>query len=72
LNHNLTAIAFTIVALRIIATFDIIPGAGLYAGITMLAIGAVALLGQLVARNGAFRSPARSTPVAAASLPVRS
>jgi hypothetical protein len=72
LNRNLTAVAFTIVALGIIATFDIIPGAGLYAGITMLAIGAVALLDQLVTRNRAFRSPARSTPVAAASLPVRS
>ena len=71
MNHNLTAVAFTMVALGIIATF-IIPGAGLYAGITMLAIGAVTLLGQPVARNGAFRSPARSTPVAAASLPVRS
>jgi hypothetical protein len=72
LNHNLTAVAFTIVALGIVATFDIIPGAGFYAGITMLAIGGVVLLGQLVARNAAFRSPARSTPVAAASLSVRS
>ena len=72
MNHNLTAVAFTLVALGIVATFDIIPSAGFYAGVTMLAIGGVVLLGQLVTRNGAFRSPARSTPVAAASLPLRS
>ena len=72
MNHNLTAVAFTLVALGIIAAFDIIPGAGFYAGVTMLAIGGVVLLGQLVARNGAFLPPARSTPVAAASLPLRS
>jgi hypothetical protein len=67
MSHNLTAIVLTIVTLGIIATFDIIPGAGFYAGLAMLAIGGVALVGQFVMRNGTFLSPGRSTYAPAAS-----
>jgi hypothetical protein len=57
MSHNLTAVALTIVMLGITATFDIIPGAGFYAGPAMLAIGGVTLVSQFVTRNGAFLSP---------------
>lgn len=60
MNHNLTAVALTSVTLGIIAIFDIIQGAGFYAGAVMLALGGVVLLRQLVSR-GPFLSPARST-----------
>ncbi len=66
MNHNLTAVALTIFALGIIAAFEIIPGAGLYAGITMLLVGAVALLSQLVGPYSAFFPSLKSRPVPAA------
>jgi hypothetical protein len=45
MNPNLTAVAFTIAALGLVAVFDFIPGAGLTAGMIMLAIGGVLLTG---------------------------
>ena len=48
MNLNLTTVAFTIAALGLVAGFDLIPGAGLTAGMIMLAIGGVLLTGQLL------------------------
>jgi hypothetical protein len=42
MNWNLTAVGFTVVALGAIAAFDIIPGAGFYPGLVLLAIEAKA------------------------------
>ena len=51
MNRNLTTVTFTLVVLGLLATFDIIPGAGFYAGIVMLAIGVTAFTVQLIGRN---------------------
>jgi hypothetical protein len=48
MNRNLTTVAFSIAALGLVAAFDIIPGAGISAGIAMLAIGGVLFIGQLI------------------------
>lgn len=51
MNWNLITVAFTIVALGLFATFDIIPGAGFSAGVAMLATGASILILQSIARS---------------------
>ena len=51
MNPSLTTVSFTLVVLGLLATFDIIPGAGFYAGVVMLAIGATAFVIQLLGRN---------------------
>ena len=51
MNSNLTKVTFTLVVLGLLATFDIIPGAGFYAGVVMLAIGATVFAVQLIGRN---------------------
>ena len=48
MNRNLTAVAFTIAALGLVAVFDIIPGAGIPAGMALLAIGGVLFTGQVI------------------------
>ncbi len=48
MNRNLTAVAFTIAALGLVAVFDIIPGAGIPAGVALLAIGGVLVIGQMI------------------------
>ena len=50
MNANLTTVAFTIVVLGLLATFDVIPGAGFYAGAAMLAIGLTVFALQLIGR----------------------
>lgn len=62
MNHNLTAVALTIAALGLIAAFDIIPGAGFYAGIVMLTVGGGLLTALLALRSWPFLLDARSTP----------
>ncbi len=57
MNHNITAVAFTIVALGLVAAFDIIPGAGFSAGIAMLAIGGVLFISQLIEPNRFWLRP---------------
>ena len=47
MNPSLTTVSFTLVVLGLLATFDIIPGAGFYAGVVMIAIGATAFTVQL-------------------------
>ena len=42
MNANLTTVAFTIVVLGLLATFDVIPGAGFSAGLVILAVGLTA------------------------------
>ena len=54
MNRNLTTVTFTLVVLGLLATFDIIPGAGFYAGIVMLAIGVTAFTVQLIGREHAL------------------
>ena len=51
MNTNLTAVTFTLVVLGLLAAFDIIPGAGFYAGVVMLTIGATVFTVQLIGRN---------------------
>ena len=51
MNPSLTTVSFTLVVLGLLATFDIIPGAGFYAGVVMIAIGATAFTVQLLGRN---------------------
>jgi hypothetical protein len=51
MNLTLTTVIFTLIVLGLLATFDIIPGAGFYAGVVMLAIGATAFALQLLGRN---------------------
>ena len=71
MNHNLTAVALTIMTLGIIAIFNIIPGAGFYAGAIMLACGGAILLGQFVTREGPFLSPAGWTRLPNAPVQFR-
>ncbi len=49
MDRNLIAVALTVFALGAIAAFDIIPGAGLYAGLVMAISGGVILLVPLAA-----------------------
>ena len=51
MNPNLTAVTATLVVLGLSAAFDIVPGAGFYAGVAMLAIGAAVFTVQLIGRN---------------------
>ena len=51
MNPSLTTVSFTLVVLGLLATFDVIPGAGFYAGVVMLAIGVTAFAIQLLGRN---------------------
>jgi hypothetical protein len=48
MNRNLTAVVFTVAALGLVAVFDIIPGAGIAAGIALLAASGVLFIGQLI------------------------
>ena len=48
MDRNLTTVAFTTAALGLLATFDIIPGAGTSAGIALLATGGLIVMGQLI------------------------
>jgi hypothetical protein len=66
MNRNLTTVALTIVALGLIAAFDIIPGAGFYAGVMMLTVGGGLLIALLVLRNWPFLFDVRATPATAA------
>jgi hypothetical protein len=66
MNHNLTAVALTLLALGLIAAFDIIPGAGFYAGIVMLTAGGGSLAAQFAMRTWPFLFEARSIPAAKA------
>ena len=61
MNRNLTTVTFTLVALGLVATFDIIPGAGFYAGVAMLAIGATVFTVQLIGRTTPLLGP-RASP----------
>ncbi len=49
MDRNLIAVALTVVALGAIAAFDIIPGAGFYAGLVMAVSGGAILLVPLAA-----------------------
>ena len=48
MNWNLSAVAFTILALGMVAVLNIIPGPGYLGGITLLAIGGTLLIGDMV------------------------
>ena len=61
MNSNLTAVTVTLVVLGFLAAFDIIPGAGFYAGVAMLAIGATVFTLQLIGRNLPWVGP-RASP----------
>ena len=61
MNANLTAVTFTLVVLGLLAMFDVIPGAGFYAGVAMLAIGATVFAVQVVGRNLPLVGP-RASP----------
>ena len=43
--------------LGLLAAFDIVPGAGFYAGVAMLAIGAAVFTVQLIGRNTPLFGP---------------
>ncbi len=47
MNGNLVAVALTLGVLGAVAAFDIIPGAGLYAGLVMLVLAGAALIPAL-------------------------
>jgi hypothetical protein len=66
MKHNLTAVALTLLALGLIAAFDIIPGAGFYAGIVMLTVGGGSLAAQFAMRTWPFLFDARPIPAARA------
>src|SRR5215203_4434070 len=57
MNTNLTAVTFTLVVLGLLAAFDIVPGAGFYAGVVMLTIGAAVFTVQLIGRNTPLLGP---------------
>ncbi len=61
MNTNLTAVTFTLVVLGLLAAFDIVPGAGFYAGVVMLTIGAAVFTVQLIGRNTPLLGP-RASP----------
>ena len=68
MNPSLTTVSFTLVVLGLLATFDVIPGAGFYAGVVMLAIGATAFTVQLIGRNTPLLGP-RASPRANVASP---
>ena len=57
MNANLTTVAFTIVVLGFLATFDIIPGAGFYAGLVILVVGLTVFTVQVIGRNRPLLGP---------------
>ena len=57
MNTNLTAVTFTLVVLGLLAAFDIVPGAGFYAGVVMLTIGAAVFTVQLIGWNTPLLGP---------------
>ena len=56
MNGNLVAVALTVGVLGAVAAFDIIPGAGLYAGLVMLVLAGAALTPALTEWGTSFRS----------------
>ena len=68
MNRNLLTVTLTLVVLGLVATFDIIPGAGFYAGIVMLAIGATAFTVQLIGQTTPLLGP-RASPRATVASP---
>jgi len=56
MNGNLVAVALTVGVLGGVAAFDIIPGAGLYAGLVMLVLAGVALIPALAEWSTSLRS----------------
>jgi hypothetical protein len=68
MNRNLLTVTLTLVVLGLVATFDIIPGAGFYAGIVMLAIGATAFTVQLIGQTTPLLGP-RASPRANVASP---
>src|SRR5215207_6654254 len=61
MNPNLTTVTVTLVVLGLLAAFDIVPGAGFYAGVVMLAIGAAVFTVQLIGRNTPLLGPRASS-----------
>jgi hypothetical protein len=57
MNANLTTVAFTIVVLGLLATFDVIPGAGFSAGLVILAVGLTVFTVQVIGRNTPLLGP---------------
>ena len=57
MNANLTTVAFTIVVLGLLATFDIIPGAGFSAGLVILAVGLTVFTVQVIGRKTPLLGP---------------
>jgi hypothetical protein len=57
MNWNLTVVAVTIIALGALAAFEVIPGAGFFTGVAMLAIGVLIVIVQLIARDTSLLSP---------------
>jgi len=58
MNLNLITVALTLAVLGLVAAFDVIPGAGAWAGMTMFALGGILLMGQLAGTSG-FRRQVR-------------
>jgi hypothetical protein len=56
MNRNLVAVALTVGVLGAVAALDIIPGAGLYAGLVMLALAGLALIPSLAEWSTSLRS----------------
>jgi hypothetical protein len=56
MNGNLIAVALTVGVLGAVAAFDIIPGAGLYAGLVMLALAGAALTPSMAEWGTSLRS----------------
>jgi hypothetical protein len=56
MNGNLIAVALTVGVLGAVAAFDIIPGAGLYAGLVMVALAGLALIPALTEWGTSLRS----------------
>jgi hypothetical protein len=51
MNWNLITVACTALALGVVATFDVIPGAGVYAGLAMIGVGIIIIALQLFAAS---------------------
>jgi hypothetical protein len=62
MNWNPTTVAFAISALGALTVLDIIPGAGFYPGLVMLAIGAATLVVQLIERSSLPWAKSRPNP----------
>ena len=56
MNGNLVAVALTVGVLGAVAAFDLIPGAGLYAGLVMLVLAGAALIPALAEWSTSLRS----------------